>query len=282
MELESIFMIRAGAFGTDFTTKFMMSAVAIAMALWDRYRHGRYDVGIALLFGTAVWTSAEFFLQRSEARELAQATLFGFGIPSWVHLPIQGCSEGGAMAAYAVHFGDRLLHPKSRRRAAMVFAGFLVVIMSKGFAVSAVHPSENVITSVRAMFTPASMLYVGSMTLLSVVFFRRAKPFQRRRGVAMFAVLIGICSAFTFSQFMEEGRWVTIGAEDLYSMPPWPIELLLLAYDIIAEFGAVVFAFFVIPAALGWMTTRLPVIEGHVEGHPEGESCELPNHHHHD
>lgn len=253
---ESVLMIRAGAFGTDYNTKLIICLVGLALAIYDRVKNKRSDLLIALGLGTLIWSGAEFILQRNDIRELTQPQLFGMTLPGWSHIPFQGASEGGAMAVFGLFFGDRLLRGDTRRKTAIVLAGLMGLILLKGGLVGHFKPGANEISSVREMFALPAIVYISTMMVVALGFLVKVSGAIRRRSLAMVGVLIVICTCFTASQFLEGGRWVTIGEESLRDMPSWPVELGLLTYDVVAEFAAVVFGFYAIPVMLGWIKER--------------------------
>ena len=105
---------------------------------------------------------------------------------------------------------------------------------------------------------PSSVIYVGAMLVLCALWFARARPEARRRSAVMFVVLIALSGIFTLSQVLEGGRWVSDNAQNLRHMPSPAVRAGLLAYNLMAEFAAVVMTFFALPCWLGLIKDHRP------------------------
>lgn len=252
-------MIRAGDFGTDFGTKLILCVLALGLCAWDAYRHRRWDLAWTMLIGTGVWAAVEFLMQRADTRELADASLFGASIPHWFEVCIQGGAEGGAMAVFALFFADRLRATEDRRRAVVSLVLLTGLIVAKGWILGGLRgETPQPITSARDMFDPKSLLYVAVMVVSCGAWLYTARREARRRAAVTFGVLLVIGIVFTTSQVVEGGRWISNNPDNLRQVPSVGVAILLFAYNLLAEFGVVVLAFFALPSWLRLINDHRP------------------------
>ncbi len=204
MLLQNVYMIRGsvgvGPFGTDWNVKFFMMFIAFGMCWYDQRTRKRNDYWWVLLFASVIWGLAELILQTLGIRDFSAKIMFGWNIPLWVSIPIQGIVEGGLVTVGSLFVGDRLLEKKSRFGTSLIFTLMMVILIAAAFIqdilLNYTGPDYGGnVPSRRNMFTPLPVILLIVMIVISIMFFIKAPPVLRRRGWMLFIVMIlfGIC-----------------------------------------------------------------------------------------
>ncbi|MHA1377344.1 MAG: hypothetical protein ACTSRG_03070 [Candidatus Helarchaeota archaeon] len=173
----SIYMIRGGGFGEDFGIKLIMAIITILICIYDWKKNKRYDYFWVFIDGTLIWSTVELVLQLSGTRVIPNKILFGIQIPLWISVPLQGISEGAAIAVYGIFAGDNFADEKNRKLAITIFA----IIMSGLFIFSMnteiKFPNIGLfVPSRRLMFTGTSIVFLGLMVAIVIYFLIKAEP----------------------------------------------------------------------------------------------------------
>lgn len=251
-------MIRDGSYGSNFLVKLINSIVCLTICLVYKKVKKRNDYFWIFLTGTFLWTLVEVVLQLTGARETPQVFLFGWELPMFLQVLIQGISEGAFVAILGILFADLFLEKKSRIWGAILFLAYNSYLVVDNLLRSNVF--KNVggdVTSRRDMFTPASIIYLSIMIIIGIIWFIKADRESRIRGLMMMGVLIVMVTAWTATQVWANTRWIEIGPlSDLTRAPPI-IEILVLAYDIIVEICLAYLPYYAIPWMLiNWKKKR--------------------------
>ncbi|MDY0001669.1 MAG: hypothetical protein RBU30_10270 [Polyangia bacterium] len=253
--MPTIYMIRSGDFGTDFGAKLFLALAALGLVTWDLARQRRRDYLWVLLAGTWTWTLVEAAMQAQGTRVLVEASLFGAPLPRWLHLPLQGMAEGGAVAILGLFLGDRLLAKATRWRALAGLAALSVAVILSTLGQSGTEPASLAANpaSRRDMFTPQALGFLGAMVTLSILAWWR-RPGHRPRLAAMTAVMLIVATAWTLAEVAVGTRGIQVpgAAPGTYSPAPGGIAAAALTYDVLVEIVLAYVPFFAVPAMLGW------------------------------
>jgi hypothetical protein len=268
MILESIFMIRGGIFGYEFSIKLLITIFAIYLCYYDwKTNDKRLDYFWVLLIGTIIWSLAEFLLQLVGIRELHEKYLFGFDITYWFWLtiPLQGISEGAFIAVLSLFVGDRFLSKVKKREGIFIFLGYSIIrygivygllfIIGDNFL--DVNIGDPNVPSRRDIFTIPSIIYLAVLITPFVYWFIRADKNSRKRAIIMFYVMFFNVTIWTILEWLTGQRWIEVGIKTsegtfLNLMRASPlIELLSIAYDVIIEIVLIYMTFLAIPYLLG-------------------------------
>ena len=117
MLFENIFMIRGGAFGTDFGIKLIFSIITILICIYDwKTNDKRLDYFWVFLTATLILIMAEVMMQTTGIRAIREKYLFGIDITTWLWLtiPLQAISEIAYVAIVGVLFGENNEGRKSK------------------------------------------------------------------------------------------------------------------------------------------------------------------------
>lgn len=264
MFFESIFMIRGGAFGEDFTGKLIWSIIALIACFYDWKMKGkRLDYFWVFLIGTLIWSTTELILQLIGTRVMQRKFLFGFEITSWLWLtiPLQGISEGALPALIALFFGDRIMNEETRKRWIIIFIIFMVLAqLPSGIYFYGIHFNDvNVggdVPSRRNMFTLMAIIYLSILIAPAIYWIITTDSEPRKRGIYMFILLLINTIYWTFWQCITGQRWIEVGIvnadgtfSNLRRAPPL-IEFTALAYDVVIEIVLAYMPFLAIPYLL--------------------------------
>lgn len=268
MLFESIFMIRGGFFGYDFSIKLIITLFAISLCYYDwRKNEKRLDYFWVFLIGTLIWSLAEFLLQLVGIRELQEKYLFGINITSWFWLtiPLQGMSEGAFVAVLSLFVGDRVLNKEKRKEGLFVFLGYIIIrygitysiLFSIGYNFLDVNVGDLDVPSRRDIFTIPSVIYLAVFITPFIYWFIRTNKQSRKRANFMFSIMFINISLWTILEWLTGQRWIEVGiktSEGTYlylTRAPPLIEVLALAYDVIIEIVLMYMPFLAIPYLLG-------------------------------
>ncbi|GAB4307989.1 MAG: hypothetical protein Kow0069_05860 [Promethearchaeota archaeon] len=257
MALAPVFMIRGGAFGTDFEAKLVMVAAAFAGVLYDWRRRGRLDYAWTFLFGTATWTLAELVLQTSGVREIHQATLFGAPLPFAASVTLQGASEGAVVAVLGLFCGDRMLEKGSRWRGALVL--LLTTAAAATKALLGGPPDRDVggdVPSRREVFAAGPVAFLSVVGALVVAWCWRTDSQTRRRVLAMFVSMVVFAGFWTLAEFVANARWIEVESAGGLVLAPPALQFGALAWDVVVEIALAYIPFFAVPRVLGLIKSQ--------------------------
>ena len=258
--------VGVGPFGTDWNVKFFMMFIAFGMCWYDQRTRKRNDYWWVLLFASVIWGLAELILQTLGIRDFSAKIMFGWNIPLWVSIPIQGIVEGGLVTVGSLFVGDRLLEKKSRFGTSLIFTLMMVILIAAAFIqdilLNYTGPDYGGnVPSRRNMFTPLPVILLIVMIVISIMFFIKAPPVLRRRGWMLFIVMIlfGIC--WTLGEWGAGTRWIEVGTPPIYTLAPPLTEFLAFAWDIVVEIAFAYLPFFAIPIFVGLIRTETKTLD---------------------
>ncbi|MBD3254183.1 MAG: hypothetical protein GF383_03780 [Candidatus Lokiarchaeota archaeon] len=266
---ESIFMIRGGSFGEEFTLKLVMSLIGLGICLYDwKVNNNRKDYFWVFLVGTIIWSTAELVQQIIGTRVLQRKYLFGLDITNafWLTIPLQGMSEGAFVAVVGMLFGDRMFDKKNRKYWIGIFVIALIVrlamALSNGINFNSVNAGDPSVPSRRDIFPPIAVIFIISMCSIAIIWLITTTPPARKRGISMYLVMVIFIAWWTFTEWLTGQRWIELGminADGSYSnlrrAPPL-IEFLALTYDVVVEVSLIYVPFLAIPYWLGLIKTE--------------------------
>ena len=191
IEIDSVFMIRNGGFGSNFEYKLYMSLAGFVVCLLDKKFKKRNDYFWVFLTGTIIWTTVEIVLKQTGTRDIKQAFLFDTQIPFFVGALLQGMSEGAVIALIGIGFGDYVLDDETRKWGIVAFISFLAYTCIRVLVYRVADKNiAGVVASRRDMFTPASLLFLACMILIGIAWFFKTNERSRKRGLMMVLILI--------------------------------------------------------------------------------------------
>lgn len=252
MVIESIFMIRGGSFGFNWNSKLILSIFIIILVIYDWKKNERLDYFWIFLFGTIIWSLVEVSLQMGGTRIMPAKYLFGIEIPLWISAPLQGISEGSAVAVLGTFGADKIRDEETRKSSVIIFA-----IILFGLAFSTLRDQVQfpfvglLVPSIRDMFPIVSIIFLSSMIAINIIFFIKAEPEPRKRGIYLFFVMLIFISVWTLSEWLAGTRWIEVGLYPFLSRAPPLIEFGALAYDVIVEIVLAYVPYLAIPYLLG-------------------------------
>ena len=86
MDLPEVYIVRSALFGTDFSLKFWLAMLTIALAIWDKRTERRNDYLWVLGIGFLIWSLVEFVLQGLGIREISNPSFYGITLPFFIAL----------------------------------------------------------------------------------------------------------------------------------------------------------------------------------------------------
>jgi hypothetical protein len=251
MLFETVFMIRGGAFGSNFTIQFFSSVGAFLLCVIDwRMRH-RKDYFWVFLTGTISISLAELTLQLTGVREMGTKYLFGLPIPLAVSVILQGMAEGGALAILGLCIGDLIMSKDTRKRGVIALSALLVVITI--LSLVQWHPTANVggdVPSRRDMFNLEWVIFFTILIVINILWLWWADSAARTRAARMFLVLIVFGTVWTIFEVIANNRWIEVGTLSNLSRAPPLVEFGAFVWDLVVEFGLAMLAFLAIPYLL--------------------------------
>lgn len=259
MIFESVFMIRGGGFGEDFTIKLIMSVITIILCIYDWKVNERKDYIWVFIVGTIIWSTAEFTLQMAGTRVLQEKFLFGIEVTNalWLTIPLQGMSEGAFVAVLGIFFGDRILNEETRKKWTVIFILVLVLLsiqyLRNGIHYNSVNAGDPNIPSRRDMFPGTGMIFIVAMCTMAVIWLATTNSETRNRGIMMNLIMVVFIACWTLFEWLTGQRWIEVGimhSDGTYSnlkrAPPL-IEFGALAYDVLIEVSLIYVPFLAIP-----------------------------------
>ncbi len=252
MVIESIFMIRGGSFGTNWNTKLFLSIIIVILVIYDWKKNERLDYFWIFLFGTIIWSLVEVSLQIGGTRIIQAKYLFGIEIPLWISAPLQGISEGSAVAVLGTFGADKIRDEETRKSSIIIFVVILLVLVFSTLRDSVKFPFVGLfVPSIRDMFPIIAVIFMSLMIVINIIFFIRAEPEQRKRGFYLLFVMLTFISVWTLSEWLAGTRWIEVGLYPFLSRAPPLIEFGALAYDVVVEIVLAYVPYLAIPYMLG-------------------------------
>jgi len=245
-------MIRGSDFGTNFEVKLFMSIAAILICIYDWKKKERLDYFFVFITGTIIWSTVELVLQLSGTRIIPHKMMFGIPIPLFLSIPLQGISEGSAVAIYGLFGADNIIDEETRTQALIIFAVLMGGLFTYWIYTShAIFPYVGLfVPSRRDMFTVASIIFLGIMMAIDTYFFIKAKPEPRKRAFYLAIVMITFATTWTLAEWIAGGRWIEVGSYPFLSRAPPFIEFSALAWDVIVEISLAYVPYLAIPYML--------------------------------
>ncbi|MHA1276865.1 MAG: hypothetical protein ACTSQI_07210 [Candidatus Helarchaeota archaeon] len=251
-------MIRAGEFGYDSTLKLILTLIAIAICIYDWKQNNRKDYFWVFLVGAMIWAGVEIMQNMSGMRLMPTHVLFGIELPVWAGAILQGTSEGAYVAVLGLFVADNFFL-KENRKVGIVGLVIMIVPSTLRLIREGIHLPINpsIITSARAMFTPVSFIFLGTMVLISIIWLVKTTPEARRRGIYMYVGMVILAVIFTVTEVIGGTRWIGYGPDygsivlaDVVS------NIGALSYDIFVEIAAAYVPFLLIPYAFGLIRSK--------------------------
>jgi hypothetical protein len=250
---QTFFIIRNGAFGTDFGSKLFLTIIGLFICFYDWKSEKRKDYFWVFLFGTLIWGGAELFLQLTGIREMSQNFLFSFPIPIWFASFLRGTSEGAVVAIIGLFFGDRLLKKDNKRKFWFLFLiGFILFMVIK--AIMQGMPTKLIggdVSSRRDLLALPSILFLSMVTIFDFIWLYKSKPKIRKRAVSMFLMMVIPFLFWTFAEWYANTRWVEFGSLGNLALASYPLTLFWFLFDVIIEIGIMYVPFLALPYLFG-------------------------------
>jgi len=251
MLFDSVYMIRGGAYGSNFTIQFFGSIGAFLLCVIDwRFRH-RKDYFWVFLTGTIIWTLLELILQLTNVRVMETKYLFGLPIPLPVSLILQGMAEGAFLGIIGLFIGDLMMSENTRKRGVIVLSALLVVIAI--LSLVQWHPTANIggdVPSRRDMFNLEPVIFFSMLIIIDLLWLWRTDSAARLRAAWMFLILIVYGAVWTIFEVIANNRWIEVGTLSNLSLAPPLVEFGAFTYDLVVEFGLASLPFLAIPYLL--------------------------------
>ncbi len=253
--MTNIWMIRGGEFGYEFTTKILLTLIAILIVVYDWKKNKRKDYLWVFLTGALIWASVEWLLQSTGTRSMPIQELFGIDIPRFLGVIFQGTSEGAYVAVVGLFVADRFFMQQTKNwKEGAVGIGIMVFLPLLRFAREGIqNPQVGLedIPSRRLMFDLIGTIFIAIIVILSVVWILRTNPEFRRRAIYMFLGMVLLAVCFTIMEWIGGTRWIEMGPVG----GPWDratplVEFGALAYDVVVEIAALYIQFLAIPCLL--------------------------------
>ncbi len=256
--MDFIWMIRGGEFGSDSTLKLILSIIAFAICIYDWKRNNRKDYIWVFIVGALIWAGVEIMQNMSGMRIMPDHVLFGVNLPVWAGAILQGTSEGAYVAILGLFVADRFFLKENRKEGIIGLAIMIVPSALRLIREGINHPIDTgVITSARAMFTPVSFIFLGTMVLISIIWLVRTDPEARRRGIYMYVGMVILAVVFTMTEVIGGTRWIGIGPDyGSIALADVATNIGALSYDIFIEIAAAYVPFLLIPYVFGLIRTK--------------------------
>ncbi|MHA1438775.1 MAG: hypothetical protein ACTSPD_14490 [Promethearchaeota archaeon] len=259
--------VGVGPFNTDFNIKFIFAIIVVLLILFDWKKNDRLDYFWVSVFGTIIWSTAEFFLQLSGTREFQQNYLFGIPLPLFIAIPFQGLVEGAFIAVICLFFADLMKDDKNKKWAIIGFT-ILMVLLFIGAFLGGIHEPNygGDVPSRRKMTSIISLFFLGVFIYANITFFlikpkseesRIGKYLKiyptdkdRKRGEYLFLFMTVFGTVWTIAEYLAGTRWIEIGTIDSTEHAPPLVEFFWLTFDIIIEITVAYIPFYTLPLGL--------------------------------
>ncbi len=273
MIFDNVYMIRGGEgvgpFNTDFNIKFIFAIITIILIIYDWKVNNRLDYFWVSIFGTAIWSTAETFLQLSGTREFQQNYLFGYPLPLYISIPFQGLVEGAFIAVICLFFADLLRsdNDKTKKIAAISYLILMILLFAGAFVNGVQTPNYGGdVPSRRNMTNWISLIFLGVFIYANITFFL-IKPKSedsrigkylliyptdgdRQRGLYLFILMTIFGAVWTIAEYLAGTRWIEVGTLGNTTHAPPLIEFLALSFDVIVEISIAYIPFYTLPLGL--------------------------------
>ncbi len=252
----NIYVVNGGVW-TNYAWKiFVVSFVGLLIALYDWKKNDRKDYLYVYLIATIYWACAEFMMHLIGIRDQKSQQLFGFELPLYIGVIVQGTSEAAFGAVIALFIADRLAIEETKNvKEGLIGIGIIIGLNSFTLFWYGIQTPNvgGVVGSRRNMMDPFSNLFYITMTIFIVVWLiKGATPELRRRTLYYYLGVILLMTIFTSITVIGGNRWIEIGPEG----GPWtraPLLLELAAhfhFAVVQEWAKFV-PFFILPCLFG-------------------------------
>ena len=250
--MSGIYMIRGGEFGFEFTTKLLLTLIALLIVVYDWKKNKRKDYLWVFITGTIIWASVELMLQLSGTRAMPVHELFGIEIPMYIGVIFQGMSEGAYVAVVGLFVADRLFIQKTKKWkeglvgiVAIMIGLPLISFIRNGIQTPVINKLD--IPSRRLMFTPTGSIFIAIFVIIAVVWMLKTNPEFRQRAFYMFLMMVILAICFTVLEWVGGTRWIEVGFPPSAARAAPLVEFGALTYDVVVEIAALYVPFFAIP-----------------------------------
>jgi len=198
------FIIRKGDFATNGNTKIIYCFFSSMLCVDDYINRNSSDCFNILIGSTIIWSFVEFCLHISKTRDIKpmQLSLYSkqIQLPQFIGIILQGFQEGGFITTLGLYYGDRI-HQTYYQIHMHIF--ILMVIANLFFKSNIIKSSK------RQINTKGSLGFIGIVTLYNMqkIYYY---PSHNTRQAYMFAVMVYICSFWTFFAWVFKFRQVEV------------------------------------------------------------------------
>jgi len=268
MLLESIFMIRGGFFGFEFTHKLIYAIAGFFICYYDWKKNKRKDYLWVYLIGTILYTLAELMLQVFGGRAMQDKFLFGVNIGSqlWFTIPIGAMADVAFVGLLGIFIADFLVKKETRKKGILILAIYTLfrhvifysVFLILGFNFTNITVGDPDISSRRDVFEVGTVTTLTILSILTIIWFIRSKKVIKKRAFFMFLVIVIEITFWSVGEWITGQRWIEVGTIDPFNLQhanPF-IEFGILAYDVIVEMGLFCVSFLAIPYLLKLIKTK--------------------------
>tara|TARA_B110000438_G_C15735482_1_gene616137 strand:+ start:204 stop:986 length:783 start_codon:yes stop_codon:yes gene_type:complete len=247
------YIVRVGDFATNGNTKLLYGLFSIVLCIDDYISRNSTDCGTILIGSTVIWTFVEFFLHYSKTRIIKPMyiTLWNekIQLSQNTGIIIQGLQEGGLVTTLGLYFGDRLFDMYY-----MIGLHMFILV-----AIGNICIKKNIIkSSKRQVNTNMSLSFIGGITIYNIKSLYQY-PEHIYRQLAMFSIMVYICSFWTFFLWYKGFRTIEIHIKNTSyaitntnnSLQPYYKKditcsdtFYILAYDVFFEIGVAYILFY--------------------------------------
>jgi hypothetical protein len=212
--------------------------------------------------GTIFWASAELALQLSGIRDFDPMYIFRWEIPLWIQIPIQGITEGAFVAVTCMFIGDRIIESKKyqgirKYRWDLIFSCLLFLLVLDIFKEGIKIPNVGGdVSSRRSMLEVAPLIFLSAMVIIDIIFFKKADPNTKKRGIYLLALMIIFSAVWTISEVISGNRWIEVGNPPIFERANPFLEFIMLTFDVVVEIALAYIPFLAIPYFLGHIQSK--------------------------
>jgi hypothetical protein len=245
MDLPEVYIVRSALFGTDFSLKFWLAMLTIALAIWDKRTERRNDYLWVLGIGFLIWSLVEFVLQGLGISEISNPSFYGITLPFFIAIPLQGITEGAAVIIFGLFIGDRIGTKRTRAVALTLLLALVTLVLARViFQDISTVPAA---ASRRELFAPLPLVFLSLVTIFDIVFWFKYPAFRKRVAMAALVIFI-VVTIWTIAQVSTGNRWIEIVSLVEYQPASWGLSFFAFAFDVIVEIVFAYLPFFAIPA----------------------------------
>ena len=262
MIFESIFVIRAGFFGYEFTHKLVYAIVGFLICYYDWRKNKRLDYLWVYLIATLIYSWGEVMLQFFGGRGMQEKYLFGFDIGSWLWftIPVQAMADVAFIALLGLFIADFIANQNTRKIGIYILTSYVLlryilfysIFLILGFIFTKVNAGDPDIPSRRDVFETGTVITMIVLSTITIIWWIKTKRGPRKRGLYMFLVVVILMIFWTLGEWIIGQRWIEMGTTDPWNMSRANplIEFGILTYDVIVEMGLFCTSFIAIPYLL--------------------------------